>query len=180
MVDGSFAYRQFETKARDSCQVLAATWAVVKRYPGGDRLKIDPPFRRGVQKWIDERGMSHGDLAKLVGSTREAISQLLSVDRGPKTSALALPVSRITGVPLPGYEDDQEIASFGRALKRLRSGDPHTYARFIGRLEEAVERLDRLEADTLRKLEEISEDSSRGAENDTESKQGSRRPQQRR
>jgi hypothetical protein len=175
MVDGRFAYRPEASKARDSCQVLTSIWAVVKRYPDGDRLKLDATFRREAQKFLDEHGMSHGDLAKLVGSTREAISQLLSLDRGPKTSKLVLPVARITGATIPGYEDDKEIASFGRALKRIRSGDPHAYARLVGRIEEVMDRLDRVAEETERSLSEIGETGTRGAEKEANPRSAAKR-----
>jgi hypothetical protein len=122
---------------------------VSKRYPDGPKVRVDDEWRRAVQAILDDRNISHAQLATLVQSTRPAISQLLTVGRGPKTSSLALPVAQITGVAVPGYEDDAEIALFARFAKRLRNRDPHRFRVYEDALRRLVEQLELMDKETL-------------------------------
>lgn len=139
-----------------------------KKYPDAAKVKIDDGWRRDVKKVLDERPMSQAELAKLVGTSQPAISQLLTAGRGPKTSSLALAVAKITGVPVPGYEDDAEIALFARAAKKLRNRDPHAFSRYEQGLRRALERLDQLDDETLNTISSIDVNISREPQDGSE------------
>lgn len=150
---------------------------MVKDYPEGPRVRVTSAWRRQTRDRLAELGIKLKDLATMVNATKGAVSQLLSEHAGPKTSALALPVSKITGVAVPGYEEDDQIASFAKMAKELRNLAPHRFAEYERHIDDQLKTL-RLLSDNERKfLSALVDNAGREArhEENPASKPGGRR-----
>lgn len=156
------------TTTRDSLRHLPRSWGVAARYPEGPKVRVDDEWRKANRKWLDEKNMSQTRLAEIVGCSGPAISQLLTIGRGPKTSSLALPVAKVTGISVPGYEDDEEIALFARLAKKLRNRDPHRYRTYEQGLRRLVDQLERIDDETLNTISALDVNISREPRDEAE------------
>lgn len=66
-----------------------------------EELPAPPAWKREVRAALRDRGLSQQDLAVRVGSSKAAISQLLSRSLGQETSRLVVAISRALDVELP-------------------------------------------------------------------------------
>lgn len=79
-------------------------------------------------------------------------------------SRIALAVSEISGVPVPGHSADEEIALFSEMLRNLRENDPAAFARVKVRIGKYVETFANVGKERRNILSEIDDDMVRGEE----------------